>query len=170
MNRAERNASNCLIIEGCYPTGISVMLEVLQFLATFCTSIFAGAALYINLVEHPARRSLDTSAAVIEWATSYKRATFMQAPLAAIGFIAGTVVWLLSSGSGWLVAAVLIGTVIPFTFIGIMPTNRMLLAAHGDVGSEEMLFLLEKWGRLHAVRTILSLLAALLMLWQLVVT
>lgn len=81
------------------------MLEVSQFLATFCTAIFAGAALYINLVEHPARRSLDTSAAVIEWARSYKRATFMQAPLAVIGFIAGTVVWLLSTGFGWLVAA-----------------------------------------------------------------
>lgn len=146
------------------------MLEVLQFLATFCTSIFAGAALYINLVEHPARRSLETSAAVIEWATSYKRATFMQAPLAVIGFIAGTAVWLLGAGFGWLVAAALIGAVVPFTFIVIMPTNLKLLAANRDVGSAEMLVLLEKWGRLHAVRTILSLLAAPLMLWQLVVT
>jgi len=145
------------------------MLEVSQFLATFCTAIFAGAALYINLVEHPARRSLDTSAAVIEWARSYKRATFMQAPLAVIGFIAGTVVWLLSTGFGWLVAAALIGTVVPFTLIGIMPTNHKLLVANRDVGSAEKLVLLEKWGRLHAVRTISSVLATLLMLWQLVV-
>lgn len=146
------------------------MLEVSQFLATFCTAIFAGAALYINLVEHPARRSLDTSAAVIEWTRSYKRATFMQAPLAMIGFIAGTVVWLLGAGFGWVVAAALIGAVIPFTFIGIMPTNHKLLAANRDVGSAETIVLLEKWGRLHAVRTILSLLATLLMLLQLIVT
>ena len=146
------------------------MLEILQFLATFCTTIFAGAAFYINLVEHPARRSLETSAAVIEWATSYKRATFMQAPLAVIGFIAGTAVWLLGAGFGWLVAAALIGAVVPVTFIVIMPTNLKLLAANRDVGSAEMLVLLEKWGRLHAVRTILSLLAAPLILWQLVVT
>jgi len=146
------------------------MLEILQFLATFCTTIFAGAAFYINLVEHPARRSLETSAAVIEWATSYKRATFMQAPLAVIGFIAGTAVWLLGAGFGWLVAAALIGAVVPVTFIVIMPTNLKLLAANRDVGSAETLVLLEKWGRLHAVRTILSLLAAPLMLWQLVVT
>jgi len=146
------------------------MIEILQFLATFCTTIFAGAAFYINLVEHPARRSLETSAAVIEWATSYKRATFMQAPLAVIGFIAGTAVWLLGAGFGWLVAAALIGAVVPVTFIVIMPTNLKLLAANRDVGSAEMLVLLEKWGRLHAVRTILSLLAAPLMLWQLVVT
>ena len=146
------------------------MLEVSQFLATFCTAIFAGAALYINLVEHPARRSLDTRAAVVEWARSYKRATFMQAPLAVIGFIAGTTAWLLGAGLGWLVAAALIGAVIPFTFIGIMPTNHMLMAKNRDVGSAETLLLLEKWGRLHAVRTILSLLSTLLMLWQLVVT
>ena len=146
------------------------MLGVSQFLATFCTAIFAGAALYINLVEHPARRSLDTSAAVTEWTRSYKRATFMQAPPAAIGFIAGTIVWLLGAGLAWLFAAALIGAVVPFTLIGIMPTNHMLLAANLDVGSAETLDLLEKWGSLHAVRTILSLLATLLMLWQLVVT
>jgi len=104
------------------------MLEVSQLLATFCTAIFAGAALYINLVEHPARRSLDMSAAVTEWTRSYKRATFMQAPLAVIGFIAGTIVWLLGAGLAWLFAAALIGAVVPFTLIGIMPTNHMLLA------------------------------------------
>lgn len=144
------------------------MLEVSQFIATFCTAIFAGAALYINLVEHPARRSRDTSAAVIEWASSYKRATFMQAPLAVIGFIAGTAVWLFGAGLGWLVAAALIGVVIPFTFIGIMPTNHKLFTANRNVGSAETIVLLEKWGRLHAVRTILSILATLLMLWQVV--
>jgi len=144
------------------------MLEVSQFIATFCTAIFAGAALYINLVEHPARRSLDTSAAVIEWARSYKRATFMQAPLAVIGFIAGVFAWLLGAGVSWLIAAVLIGAVVPFTFIAIMPTNHELLAQGRDVGSAETFVMLEKWGRLHAVRTILSILATLLMLWQVV--
>jgi len=147
---------------------MAVMLEVLEFLATFCSAIFTGAALYINLVEHPARMGLDTRAAFVQWAPSYKRATFMQAPLAVIGFIAGLFAWLLGAGLGWLVAAALIGAVIPFTFIGIMPTNHMLLAANRDVGSAETIVLLEKWGRLHAVRTILSLLATLLMLWQVV--
>ncbi len=64
------------------------MLEVAAFLAVSCTALFAGAALYINLVEHPARMELDTAAAVAQWAPSYHRATFMQAPLAALSFFA----------------------------------------------------------------------------------
>ena len=126
------------------------MLEVLQFLATFCSAIFTGAALYINFVEHPARMGLDTRAAFTQWAPSYKRATLMQAPLAVIGFIAGVSVWLLGAGVSWLIAAVLVGAVVPFTFIGIMPTNHQLLAPGRDVGSAETLALLNKWGRLHA--------------------
>jgi hypothetical protein len=62
------------------------LLEVATFLAVFCNSLFAGAALYINLVEHPARMKLGTAAAVAQWAPSYHRATFMQAPLAVLSF------------------------------------------------------------------------------------
>ena len=145
-----------------------VMLEVLEFLATFCSAIFTGAALYINLVEHPARMGLDTRTTFTQWAPSYKRATFMQAPLAVIGCIAGLFAWLLDGGVSWLIAAVLIGAVVPFTFIVIRPTNQELLAPGRDAGSVETLALLEKWGRLHAVRSVLGLCATLLMLWRVV--
>jgi len=55
------------------------MLALLKLIATLAASIFAGAALYINLVEHPARMTLDTRSAAMEWAPSYARATWMQA-------------------------------------------------------------------------------------------
>jgi hypothetical protein len=62
------------------------MIHVFEFIATVSAAIFAGAALYINLVEHPARMQLDTRSAVMEWAPSYKRATRMQAPLAVLSY------------------------------------------------------------------------------------
>ncbi len=59
----------------------------MEFVATLACAIFAGAALYINLVEHPARMVCGTEIAIRQWAPSYKRATWMQAPLAIVGFL-----------------------------------------------------------------------------------
>jgi hypothetical protein len=143
------------------------MRQLLSLLAVLSAALFAGAALYINLAEHPARLGLDTRAAAAQWAPSYKRATWMQAPLALLSFVAGIAVWLMGAGPGWAVAAALIGVVVPFTFLGIMPTNHALLEQGRDLGSAETRALLERWGRLHAVRTALSLAATVLYLYLL---
>ena len=140
------------------------MLAVSQFLAVLCCTFFAGAAIYINLVEHPARMACDTKTAATVWAPSYKRATVMQAPLAIISFLAGVGAWLLRGGLLWLIGAVLIGLVVPFTFIAVMPTNHHLLAPGRDLSSAETRSLLEKWARLHAVRSVLSFLASIVYL------
>jgi hypothetical protein len=136
------------------------MFIALQFLAVVSTSLFAGAAIYINLVEHPARMGCDTKTAATVWAPSYKRATVMQASLAILGFLAGVAVWLLGGGLMWLLGAVFIGTVVPFTFLVTMPTNHQLLVPGRDLSSSETRVLLEKWGKLHGVRSALSLLAS----------
>jgi hypothetical protein len=143
---------------------VTSMLMVLKFVATFAAAMFAGAALYINVAEHPARMTLDTRFAAAQWAPSYQRATWMQAPLALLSLAAGVGSWLLGAGLGWGIAALLIGTVVPFTFIGIMPTNNALLAPSRDLGAAETRTLLEHWAKLHAVRTVLSLAATILFL------
>ena len=135
------------------------MLAVLQFIAVLSSAIFAGAAIYINVAEHPARMGCDTKTAVTVWAPSYKRAYVMQASLAVVSFLSGIAIWLLSGGIMWLLAAIFIGAVIPFTFIIIMPTNQKLLAPERDLNSAETRELLVKWGKLHAVRSILSFIA-----------
>jgi hypothetical protein len=140
------------------------MIVGFQFLAVLCCTLFAGAAIYINLVEHPARMGCDTKTAATVWAPSYERATVMQASLAALSFLAGVGAWLFAGGILWLIGAVLIGLVIPFTFIGVMPTNHQLLAPGRDLSSIETRSLLVKWGRLHAVRSVLSLLASIVYL------
>jgi anthrone oxygenase-like protein len=135
------------------------MLHFTKFVAVISSAIFAGAAIYINLVEHPARMSCGTQIAATVWAPSYKRATVMQAPLAILSFLAGVSAWLLGGSIMWCAGAVLIALVVPFTFIAIMPTNHLLLAPGRDLASNETRALLIKWSRLHAVRSLLSLLA-----------
>jgi hypothetical protein len=142
------------------------MLRVVEFIAVYAAAIFAGAALYINLVEHPARMLLDTKSAALQWAPSYRRATWMQAPLALISLAAGLVACWMGGGAAWAIGALLIGAVVPFTLFVIMPTNHRLLEPGRDLASPETRALLEKWVGLHGVRTALGLLAGAVYLWQ----
>ena len=147
---------------------MSALVPMLKFISTLTAALFAGAALYINVAEHPARMGLETRQAALQWTPSYKRATWLQAPLAVISLVSGCAVWLLGGGGGWLLAALLVGSVVPVTFLVIMPTNRQLLAANRDLSSSDTRALLVRWGRLHAVRTALSLAAAGVDIWMLV--
>jgi hypothetical protein len=53
----------------------------------------------------------------------------------------------------------------PFTLFAILPTNKRLLSPELNRRSAEAERLLARWGRLHAVRSVLSGLALLLFLW-----
>jgi Anthrone oxygenase len=142
------------------------MGDVTYTLAILACSLFAGAAIYINLVEHPARLACGTELAARQWAPSYKRATAMQVPLAAVAALAGLARWAGGGGTRWLWGAIVIVSVIPFTLVAILPTNNKLLQPGRDNGSEETRQLLERWGRLHAVRSLLGLTATLIYLWR----
>ena len=143
------------------------MLRALELMATFAATLFAGAALYINVAEHPSRMSLETRIAAMQWAPSYQRATLLQAPLAVLSSLSGIAAWLVGASLAWLVAALLIGSVVPFTLLVVMPTNRKLLDPGRDLAAAETRKLLEQWNRLHAVRTVLSFVASILYLWLL---
>jgi uncharacterized membrane protein len=138
-----------------------------ELLATLCAGLFAGAAIYITLVEHPARLECGTELAATEFGPSYRRATVMQVPLAAIGLIAAVVAWSKGRGTVVLIAGVLLGIAIPFTALVILPTNKRLLDARLDRRSAEATALLHRWGQLHAVRSVASAVAFGLLLWNL---
>jgi hypothetical protein len=54
--------------------------------------------------------------------------------------------------------------VVPFTLLVIAPTNHRLRDAAANLTSLEGGLLLARWGRLHAVRSIVSLVALVLFL------
>jgi hypothetical protein len=136
-----------------------------ELLATLCAGLFAGAAVYITFVEHPARLECGTELAATEFGPSYRRATLMQASLAAVGLFAAVAAWAQGRGVGVLIGGLLLGLVIPFTLVVVLPTNQLLLDPGLDRGSAEAGALLARWGRLHAVRSAVSALAFLVLLW-----
>jgi uncharacterized membrane protein len=138
-----------------------------ELIATLCAGLFAGAAIYITLVEHPARLECGTELAATEFGPSYRRATLMQASLAFVGLVAAIVAWIQGRGLLVLVGGLLLGAVIPFTLLVILPTNKQLLDPGLDRRSAEAAALLHRWGRLHAVRSVLSGLAFGLLVWHL---
>ena len=140
------------------------MTEVLAVAAVLSCTLFTGAAIYINLVEHPARLSCGTKIAATQWKPSYERATKMQASLAIVATLGGLMRWFRGGDSLWLLGAGLIFLVIPFTLIVIRPTNTRLGRADRDLADSETRELLERWGRLHAVRSGLSLVASVVYL------
>ncbi len=135
---------------------------LLDLVARLCIGLFAGAALYVTLVEHPARLQCGTTLAIAEFGPSYRRGAAMQASLAALGCLAGVGDWARGHGVLPLAAGLLMAAVIAFTLVVILPTNKRLLDPALDSGSAEAATLLARWGRLHAVRTVLGGVALLL--------
>lgn len=146
---------------------MTMLVTVAGFIATYCTGLFAGAALYIDLVEHPARMECGTSLAIAQFRPSYRRATVMQVSLAVVAFVAALTKFSLARDYVCLVGGVLIVAVIPFTLIAILPTNKKLLDATLDRESDLSRRLLVRWGKLHAVRVSLSSTAFLVFLLSL---
>jgi uncharacterized membrane protein len=129
----------------------------LEILATLAAGLFAGAAIYIDLAEQPARKQIDIAAALAEWRPSYKRAAVVQPLLAAVGFLSAVAAWLMGASVWWLVGGVLLVAVIPYTLIVALPTNNKLLDPATDKNPDLARRLLIRWGRVHTVRSVMSL-------------
>lgn len=136
-------------------------------IATLCAGIFAGAAIYINAVEHPARLACGSELALKQFAPSYRRAAVMQASLASIGFVSSLAAWW-QTRDGWiLLGGLLLGSVVPFTLLVIRPTNKRLLDPALDATSLQATQLLRRWGRLHGLRSLLGAVAFVVFLIRL---
>ena len=134
-------------------------------LALLVAAVFSGAALYINVAEQPARLRLDNGSLLTQWKPAYKHGLAMQAPLAILGFLLGTAAWWQAGRPGWAIGALLMLANWPVTLFAIMPINNRLMATDPEAAGPESRAMIERWGSLHAVRTLLGFAASLAFLW-----
>ena len=135
-------------------------------LALIVAAVFTGAAVYVNVVEEPARLQLDDRGLLAEWQPSYKRGFAVQAPLAILAGILGVAAFLPAmTGDG---------------FLGLPSSSRTgptrcwsscrRTKAYGNCARSrwpEARRTVEHWAELHAGRSALGAAAALIFLWAL---
>jgi hypothetical protein len=134
-------------------------------LALTVAALFTGAAIYVTVAEQPARLMLDDRALLTEWQPSYKRGAAMQASLALVGFVLGMIAWWQDSHPGFVIGAIAMIALWPWTLFVIKPVNDTLLATAPEQAGPPSRALIERWGGLHAVRTALGVLGTLAFLW-----
>ena len=126
-----------------------------QLISLLATTLFASASFYVSFVEHPARMMRDPTTALTQWRPSFKRAAAMQIILTLITLITSIIAFTLNQSFFVLLGGIVLSLVVPYTLIVIMPV-RILLNEKTLLQTPSTRALLEKWGRLHNLRTIIS--------------
>ena len=138
-----------------------------ELIATFAAGIWAGASFYIGFAEHPSALKVGVHFATEYFRHMSRRTAPMMMVLALIGAVAGILAWIKSGSSLWLIGAILLAAMFPFTVIFIVPTNLKLLKVDAQNDPDEAAALHARWDLMHTWRTVAGSLAFALFLWAL---
>jgi len=135
-------------------------------LALAFAALFSGAALYVNVVEQPARLALDDKAMLTEWGPSDQRGVALMAGLSLIAAVLGLSAYFSSGDVRWAIGAVFIVLSWPYTFYAMAPLNNQIIALTSrDVGAARAL--VRQWGLMEYGQTAIGIVACAIFLWAL---
>jgi len=135
-------------------------------LALVLAAAFSGAALYVNLVEQPARLALEDQAMLNEWTPSDRRGVALMAGLSLLSAALGLVAYFASQDVRWAIGALIVILAWPYTFFAMAPLNNQILTlAPRDIGAARAL--VRQWGQLEYGQTAIGLAACAVYLWAL---
>jgi len=127
---------------------------------------FAGAAIYVNWVEQPARLALDEEALLREWTPSDRRGVALLAAFALVSAVAGFVAFFDSDDVRWVFGALIVISSWPYAFFVMAPINNQILSLRGhDVAAAKAL--VRQWGFVELGFAAIGVVAVAMFLWAL---
>jgi hypothetical protein len=132
-------------------------------------SAFVGAALYVNVVEQPARLRLDARAMVREWKPSDRRGFMLLSILALIAAILACLEYTRGSDVRWLIGGTVILASWPYAYFVVVPVNVWLYAIRPEGAAWIVRDLMRDWGLLEWGHTAIGLAACGVFVWALLV-
>lgn len=139
------------------------LLYISRLVAKVSTALFAGSAIYKNVVEYPAEMECGTKTAIALFEPCYRKSSMLTLVLASTGFLGAMSSYAIEPNTKWLAAGLLVFSAIPFNYLIMSSTTSSLLKPGVDKDSEKAELLLEKWNRMSIFKTLLGLSSMLIM-------
>jgi len=131
---------------------MSEYINIFKFCSKVSCALFAGVALDI-LVQHYTTGSY----ALDHFQHMFKIAAPIQTCLSMFGGLSCLTVYYLQRGNQYLYSGLMMVAILPYTLIGMMPTNNYLMDSQTKKYSEKTKALLKRWKKLHSVRVLMSI-------------
>ncbi|MEN3352412.1 MAG: hypothetical protein V7640_570 [Betaproteobacteria bacterium] len=143
------------------------LLSKLTVLAFAVASGFVGAALYINLVEQPARLALGPRAMLKEWVRSNRRGFIVLSIMAIVSALLACTEFGRTGDVRLLFGATIIATILPYAYFVVVPVNVWLCAVPPEAAPSIARDLMRKWGLAEWGQTAIGLAACGVLCWVL---
>lgn len=128
------------------------------------SAAFAGAAIYVNWVEQPARLELDEEALLSEWGPSDSRGVALLLTFALISAVAGFSAYFETQDVRYVLGAAIALSSWIYAFFIMAPLNNQILALRGpDLAAAQAL--VRQWGYVEAGFAAIGVLAVAVFLW-----
>ena len=135
-----------------------------QNVALFCCALFAGAATYVSLVEHPAMEEGGTELADAYVLASHPRPAIFQSSFGVIGSLTGILAGAAGGAHWWVAAGILLGVTALLQMFAVLPLTRRLEGIDLRVDPKGALLVLSRLTKLHAVLSLAGLVSLFMLI------
>jgi hypothetical protein len=125
-----------------------------------CAAAFLGAAVYVCVVEQPARLALPPDAMMKEFKRSDRRGSLLLSILAVASAILASIQFKMTGDVRWIIGGVIILSTWPYEFFVIVPVNVWLYSASTRRRDNRLRKLMRDWGLLELGHALIALTAS----------